>query len=57
MTDANNDRIWETTINLNSGNYQYKFSNLIILKFIFPILKFNVLFRNIQVKFGGFVSI
>ena len=26
MTDANNDRIWETTINLNSGNYQYKFS-------------------------------
>ena len=26
MTDSNNDGIWETTINLNSGLYEYKFS-------------------------------
>lgn len=26
MTDANGDGIWEITINLNAGNYQYKFT-------------------------------
>ena len=26
MSDSNNDGIWETTINLNSGLYEYKFS-------------------------------
>lgn len=26
MSDANNDGIWETTLNLPSGNYEYKFS-------------------------------
>lgn len=26
MTDANNDGIWEATINLNAGFYEYKFS-------------------------------
>ena len=26
MTDANGDGVWEITINLNAGNYQYKFT-------------------------------
>lgn len=26
MSDANSDGIWETTLNLPSGNYEYKFS-------------------------------